>query len=185
MTATCCFNGIFLWSYDPTWPIMSLMLCARELKKSDVEQMQKHIILILCKLEAIFPPAFFTIMVHLCIHLPEQIFLTGPVHYTWMFPIDRYVHTTDIDNYIYRIILIKDLLFQATWRVQETCNEHTLPRGLYWWTVTYACVWRSWISIWIMDPPYITTLWCQIHLGGTSQSCLTMLSQVVTSGMLL
>ncbi|KAJ9539295.1 hypothetical protein OSB04_032028 [Centaurea solstitialis] len=74
------------------------MLCARELKKSDVEQMQKDIILILCKLEAIFPPAFFTIMVHLCIHLPEQVFLTGPVHYTWMFPIERYVHTTYNDN---------------------------------------------------------------------------------------
>ncbi|KAJ9561820.1 hypothetical protein OSB04_006980 [Centaurea solstitialis] len=68
--------------------VLPVMLCARELKKSDVEQMQKDIILVLCKFEAIFPQAFFTIMVHLCIHLPEQVFLNGPVHYTWMFPIE-------------------------------------------------------------------------------------------------
>ena len=85
------------------------MLCARELKKSDVEQMKKDIISILCKLEAIFPPAFFTIIVHICIHLPEQVFLTGPVHHTWMFPIEsqRGMCTTiDIDNYIYIYIYI-------------------------------------------------------------------------------
>lgn len=70
------------------------MLCARELKKSHIKKMEEDIVLILCKLEAIFPPAFFTIMVHLCIHLPQQVLLTGPVHYTWMFPIERYaVHT--------------------------------------------------------------------------------------------
>ncbi|KAJ9565527.1 hypothetical protein OSB04_001493 [Centaurea solstitialis] len=56
---------ILPWSYDHTWLIMSLMRFA------------------------IFPPAFFTIMVHLCIHLPEQVSLTGLVHYTWMFPIER------------------------------------------------------------------------------------------------
>ena len=66
------------------------MLCARELKKSDIRQMQNDIVLILCKLETIFPPAFFTICVHLMIHLPEQALLTGPVHNTWMFPIERY-----------------------------------------------------------------------------------------------
>ena len=29
-------------------------------------------------------------MVHLMIHLPEQVLLTGPVHFTWMFPIEMY-----------------------------------------------------------------------------------------------
>ncbi|CAM8926237.1 unnamed protein product [Rhodiola kirilowii] len=28
-------------------------------------------------------------MVHLLIHLPEQGFLKGPVHYNWMFPSER------------------------------------------------------------------------------------------------
>ena len=65
-------------------------LCARELRKEDVRQMKEEIVMILCKLERIFPPAFFTIMVHLMIHLPEQVLFTGPVHFTWMFPMERY-----------------------------------------------------------------------------------------------
>ena len=65
-------------------------LCVRELKKQDVKDMKNEIVLILCKLERIFPPAFFTIMVHLMIHLPDQVLLTGPVHFTWMFPMERY-----------------------------------------------------------------------------------------------
>ncbi|CAM8918515.1 unnamed protein product [Rhodiola kirilowii] len=51
--------------------------------------MKDDIIMILCKLEMVFPPAFFTIMVHLLIHLPEQVLLKGPVHYSWMYHIER------------------------------------------------------------------------------------------------
>ncbi|CAM8929745.1 unnamed protein product [Rhodiola kirilowii] len=51
--------------------------------------MKDDIIIILCKLEMVFPHAFFTIMVHLLIHLPEQVLLKGLVHYSWMYPIER------------------------------------------------------------------------------------------------
>lgn len=64
-------------------------LCSRELKKEVVRDMETEIVMILCNLELIFPPHFFTSMVHLMVHLPEQVFLTGPVHYTWMYPIER------------------------------------------------------------------------------------------------
>nr|XP_011468530.1 PREDICTED: uncharacterized protein LOC101308701 [Fragaria vesca subsp. vesca] len=64
-------------------------LCARELKKLDVLGLKEDIVYIMCKLERIFLPAFFDIMIHLMIHLPEQALLTGPVHYTWMFPQER------------------------------------------------------------------------------------------------
>ena len=43
---------------------------------------------IFCKLE-IFPPAFFDVMVHLAVHLPEEALLRGPVQYGWMYPIER------------------------------------------------------------------------------------------------
>lgn len=65
------------------------LLCCRELKKDDIIRLRDDIVLILCKLERIFPPAFFTIMVHLLIHLPEQVRLKGPVHFNWMYPIER------------------------------------------------------------------------------------------------
>ncbi|CAM8990432.1 unnamed protein product [Rhodiola kirilowii] len=84
---------IFILPYLPHYvvePLISLSrwfqkLCCKELMVRDVTQMKVDIIMILCKLEMVFPPAFFTIMVHLLIHLPEQVFLKGPEHYNWMY----------------------------------------------------------------------------------------------------
>jgi hypothetical protein len=47
----------------------------------------------LCRLEMIFPPAFFDIMMHLPVHLAEEAKLGGPVCYRWMYPIERYLRT--------------------------------------------------------------------------------------------
>jgi hypothetical protein len=41
------------------------------------------------KLERTFPPAFFDVMVHLVVHLPDEALLLGPVQYGWMYPIER------------------------------------------------------------------------------------------------
>jgi hypothetical protein len=51
--------------------------------------MKEDIVLILCKLEKIYPPAFFNVMVHLAVHLPDEALLRGPVQYGWMYPIER------------------------------------------------------------------------------------------------
>ena len=40
-------------------------LCCKTLKLIVLERLEKEIPIILCKLEKIFPPAFFTVMVHL------------------------------------------------------------------------------------------------------------------------
>jgi hypothetical protein len=64
-------------------------LCARTLKVDVLKQMKINIVLILCKLEQIFPPAFFYIMVHLALHSPREVELGGPVQYCWMYPIER------------------------------------------------------------------------------------------------
>nr|XP_043611316.1 uncharacterized protein LOC122582917 [Erigeron canadensis] len=58
---------------------------------SELEALQKEIVNILCKLERIFPPSFFTIMVHLCVHFPQEAILGGPVQSRWMYPIERYL----------------------------------------------------------------------------------------------
>ena len=64
-------------------------LCSRTLRKSDLEKLEGRILLILCKLEKYFPPAFFDVMVHLAVHLPREAILGGPVQYRWMYPIER------------------------------------------------------------------------------------------------
>ncbi|XP_028118539.1 uncharacterized protein LOC114316078 [Camellia sinensis] len=66
-------------------------LCSRTLKRSEMEKLEECIVLILCKFEKIFPPAFFNVMVHLAIHLPREIILGGPVQYRWMYPIERFL----------------------------------------------------------------------------------------------
>jgi hypothetical protein len=43
-----------------------------------LERLQEEIMLILCKLEIYFPPAFFDIMVHLLVHVVDEIIQLGP-----------------------------------------------------------------------------------------------------------
>lgn len=64
-------------------------LGSRKLKLEDIEKLEENIVIILCKLEMIFPPAFFDIMIHLAIHLPQQAKLGGPVQNRWMYPFER------------------------------------------------------------------------------------------------
>ena len=54
-------------------------LCSKTLDKIVLEKLHKDIALILCKLEMIYPPSFFVIMVHLAVHLPREVQLGGPV----------------------------------------------------------------------------------------------------------
>ncbi|KAI5350980.1 hypothetical protein L3X38_003871 [Prunus dulcis] len=57
---------------------------------SNIARCLRHdIVQVLCKFEMIFPPAFFTSMMHVMVHLPEEALLAGPVNYRWMYPIER------------------------------------------------------------------------------------------------
>ncbi|XP_042972802.1 uncharacterized protein LOC122304609 [Carya illinoinensis] len=66
-------------------------LCARTIKVDVLEWLQSDIAVILCKLEMIFPPTFFDVMVYLAYHLPHEALLAGPVQYRWMYPFERYL----------------------------------------------------------------------------------------------
>jgi hypothetical protein len=55
--------------------------------------MKYEIPIVLCKLEKIFPPVFFDVMVHLTVHLPDEAILRGPVQYGWMYPVERRLYT--------------------------------------------------------------------------------------------
>ncbi|XP_074283394.1 uncharacterized protein LOC141607944 [Silene latifolia] len=66
-------------------------LCSHTLEHDELNALQSKIVLILCRMEMEFMPTFFTIMVHLLIHLVEEAKLGGPVQYRWMYPIERYL----------------------------------------------------------------------------------------------
>ena len=65
-------------------------LCSRTLKLDVLNRMKDDIVVILCKLEMIFPSAFFDIMVHLAVHLPRKAELVRPVQFRWIYPIERF-----------------------------------------------------------------------------------------------
>ena len=65
-------------------------LCGKVLNESNLEHLEHQVALTLCQLEQIFPPSFFTVMVHLVIHLAHEARVGGLVHYRWMYPIERY-----------------------------------------------------------------------------------------------
>ena len=64
-------------------------LCSRNLSVHVIKHLKKEIPLILCKLEKIFPPSFFDVMLYLAVHLPDETLLRGPVNYGWMYPIEH------------------------------------------------------------------------------------------------
>ncbi|GLU03821.1 hypothetical protein SLE2022_209970 [Rubroshorea leprosula] len=73
-------------------------LCAKVLKESDLDELKSQSAMILCEMEKVFPPSFFTVMVHLIMHLVEEVKLGGPVAYRWMYPIEQFLFT--LKNYV-------------------------------------------------------------------------------------
>ncbi|XP_022031985.1 uncharacterized protein LOC110933051 [Helianthus annuus] len=66
-------------------------LCSKVIKPEELEKLQLDIAQTLCEFEKIFLPSFFDIMVHLPIHLVNEVRLGGPVQYRWMFFMERYL----------------------------------------------------------------------------------------------
>ncbi|KAK9988483.1 hypothetical protein SO802_028722 [Lithocarpus litseifolius] len=66
-------------------------ICSKTLTVSEIENDEAEIAVTLCELEKIFPPSFFTVMVHLVMHLATEAKISGPVQYRWMYPIERYL----------------------------------------------------------------------------------------------
>jgi hypothetical protein len=54
-----------------------------------MENMERDVAILICKLEKIFPPGFFVPMQHLILHLPYEARMAGPVQYHWSYPLER------------------------------------------------------------------------------------------------
>ena len=62
---------------------------SKVLNVEELRAFEKRIAMTLCELEMIFPPYFFSVMVHLVVHLASEAKVAGLVHYCWMYPIKR------------------------------------------------------------------------------------------------
>ncbi|XP_057246859.1 uncharacterized protein LOC125499462 [Beta vulgaris subsp. vulgaris] len=82
---------------DVSEPLVELcqffgVLCARSVQVEHLEKIKSQIPLTLSKLEAWLPPSCFDVMLHLSVHLADELILGGPVHFRWMYPGERYLH---------------------------------------------------------------------------------------------
>ncbi|KAH7842091.1 hypothetical protein Vadar_001397 [Vaccinium darrowii] len=68
-----------------------LEICSKVLDVDELERLETEIAVTLCDLERIFPPSFFTVMVHLVSHLAAEAKIGGPIQYQRMYPIERYL----------------------------------------------------------------------------------------------
>ncbi|KAL6218695.1 hypothetical protein ACLB2K_011905 [Fragaria x ananassa] len=81
-------------------------LCQRVLDKKRLEELEDEIVETLCLLERYFPPSFFSIMIHLTIHIAREAKLCGPVHYRYMKVLKGYVRNSAapegsiVENYL-------------------------------------------------------------------------------------
>ena len=63
-------------------------LCAKELSRTVIADIEKIAPVLLFKLEKIFPPGFFNPMQHLILHLPYEARMGG-MQGCWCYPIER------------------------------------------------------------------------------------------------
>ncbi|XP_015162550.1 uncharacterized protein [Solanum tuberosum] len=68
------------------------VLGSKELKIDNLNHIEAQIPITLCKLEKVFPPSFFDVMVHLPIHLASEAKVAGPIHYRWMYLVERWLY---------------------------------------------------------------------------------------------
>ena len=64
-------------------------LCAKQICPLVIKKMRVQVPELLCNLEMIFPPGFFTPMAYLIVHLANEALLGGPVQFRWQFCVER------------------------------------------------------------------------------------------------
>ncbi|KMZ61539.1 hypothetical protein ZOSMA_51G00290 [Zostera marina] len=97
-------------------------ICSKAIVVEHMERLEKSIVITLCNLEKIFPPSFFTIMIHLVVHLASEAKVAGPVHYRWMYPIERYLLT--LKKYVRTLFMVVTTPDQSDHSTDEQDYDH-------------------------------------------------------------
>ena len=74
------------------------LICNKVIDVQQLEKLEEDIVVTMCLLEKYFPPSFFTIMMHLTVHIVREVKLCGPVYLRWMYPFERYMKV--LKNYV-------------------------------------------------------------------------------------
>ncbi|KAA0060193.1 transposase [Cucumis melo var. makuwa] len=66
-------------------------VCNKVLDAQQLDKLEEDIVVTLCLFEKYFPPSFFTIMIHLTVHIVREVKLCGPIYLRWMYPFERFM----------------------------------------------------------------------------------------------
>jgi hypothetical protein len=81
------FRGYFspdVWKIFEELNYFYKQICAKEISKKLMLRFEKEIVVLVCKMEKVFPPRFFNCMQHLLVHLPWEALVGGPAQFRWM-----------------------------------------------------------------------------------------------------
>ena len=80
-------------------------ICSKTLKVSDITTVEVDIAVALCELENIFPPSFFTVMVHLVMHLTAKAKIGGQCTIVGCIPLRGKTCVTLLINYGFHVCI--------------------------------------------------------------------------------
>jgi hypothetical protein len=76
------FCGYFkpnLWKMFAELSYFYRQIYAKQVSKAMMKRLEKEIVVLVCKMETVFPPGWFNLMQHLLVHLPWEARVGGSV----------------------------------------------------------------------------------------------------------
>jgi hypothetical protein len=86
------FHGYFnadLWNMFIELSYFYRQICAKQVSKMMMQKFEIEILVLVCKMEKVFPPGWFNVMQHLLVHLPWEARVGGPMQFRWMYSQER------------------------------------------------------------------------------------------------
>jgi hypothetical protein len=86
------FCGYFdanLWKVFTELSYFYRQIYVKQVSKVMMQKLEKEIMVLVCKIEKIFPPGWFNAMQHLLVHLPGEAKVGGPAQFRWMYSQER------------------------------------------------------------------------------------------------
>jgi hypothetical protein len=77
----CGYFDVDLWKIFTELSYFYRHICAKEVSKSMMQKLEKEIVVLVCKMEKIFPPRWFNAMQYLLVHLPWEAKVGGPAQF--------------------------------------------------------------------------------------------------------
>jgi hypothetical protein len=86
------FRGYFnadLWKMFTELSYFYRQICAKQVSKTMMQKFEKEILVLVCKMEKVFPPGWFNMMQYLLVHLPLEVRVGGPMQFRWIYSQER------------------------------------------------------------------------------------------------